>query len=29
MVKSPKRGEYTFVEEIVDPANVKDFLDNK
>ncbi|RXP44787.1 DUF4295 domain-containing protein [Lutibacter sp. HS1-25] len=29
MVKSPKSGAYTFVEAIVDPANVKDFLSKK
>lgn len=26
MRKSPKTGAYTFVEAIMDPANVKDFL---
>ncbi|MFD1292535.1 DUF4295 domain-containing protein [Lutibacter holmesii] len=29
MVKSPKTGAYTFVEAIMDPANVKDFLNKK
>ena len=29
MVKSPKSGAYTFVEAIVDPANVQDFLTKK
>lgn len=26
MVKSPKTGAYTFVEAVMDPDNVKDFL---
>jgi hypothetical protein len=26
MVKSPKSGAYTFVEQIMDPSLVKDFL---
>ncbi|WP_111708645.1 DUF4295 domain-containing protein [Lutibacter citreus] len=29
MVKSPKSGAYTFVESIMDPANVKAFLSKK
>ncbi|REE79789.1 uncharacterized protein DUF4295 [Lutibacter oceani] len=29
MVKSPKSGAYTFVEAIMDPDNVKDFLSKK
>jgi hypothetical protein len=29
MVKSPKTGAYTFVEVIMDPLMVKDFLDKK
>ena len=29
MVKSPKTGAYTFVEAIMDPTNVKNFLDKK
>ena len=29
MVKSQKTGAYTFVETILDPANVKDFLNKK
>ena len=29
MVKSPKTGAYTFVEAIMDPTKVKDFLAKK
>lgn len=29
MVKSPKTGAYTFVEAIMDPLMVKDFLSKK
>ncbi|HSQ47012.1 MAG TPA: DUF4295 domain-containing protein [Lutibacter sp.] len=29
MVRSPKTGAYTFVEAIMDPTMVKDFLDKK
>lgn len=29
MVKSPKSGAYTFVEAIMDPAAVQDFLSKK
>ncbi|MGV6844764.1 MAG: DUF4295 domain-containing protein [Lutibacter sp.] len=29
MVKSPKSGAYTFVESIMDPSQVKDFLSKK
>jgi len=29
MVKSPKTGAYTFVEAIMDPSGVKDFLSKK
>ncbi|TCP26797.1 uncharacterized protein DUF4295 [Tenacibaculum skagerrakense] len=29
MVKSPKSGAYTFVEAIMDPENVNDFLAKK
>ncbi len=29
MVKSDKTGAYTFVESIMDPSNVKDFLNKK
>ncbi|MDY7394353.1 DUF4295 domain-containing protein [Aureibaculum sp. 2210JD6-5] len=29
MVKSPKTGAYSFVETIVDPANVNDFFNKK
>ena len=29
MVKSPKTGAYTFVETIIDPLMVKDFLNKK
>ncbi|MBK5208321.1 MAG: DUF4295 domain-containing protein [Flavobacteriaceae bacterium] len=29
MVKSPKTGAYTFVEAIMNPAQVKAFLDKK
>ena len=29
MVKSPKSGAYVFVESILDPTNVKDFLSKK
>jgi len=29
MVKSPKTGAYTFVESIMDPSAVKDFLSKK
>jgi len=29
MVKSPKTGAYTFVEAIMVPENVNDFLDKK
>jgi hypothetical protein len=29
MVKSPKTGAYTFVESIMDPSKVKDFLAKK
>tara|TARA_R110001583_G_scaffold58714_1_gene174808 strand:+ start:2832 stop:2984 length:153 start_codon:yes stop_codon:yes gene_type:complete len=29
MVKSPKTGAYVFVETILDPANVNDFLSKK
>ena len=29
MVKSPKTGAYTFVESIMDPSKVKDFLSKK
>jgi hypothetical protein len=29
MVRSPKTGAYTFVEAIMDPLMVKDFLDKK
>ncbi|TCI92668.1 DUF4295 domain-containing protein [Tenacibaculum sp. M341] len=29
MVKSPKSGAYTFVESIMDPTQVKDFLAKK
>jgi hypothetical protein len=29
MVKSPKTGAYTFVESIMDPAKVNDFLAKK
>ena len=29
MVKSPKSGAYTFVESVMDPAMVNDWLNNK
>jgi hypothetical protein len=29
MVKSPKTGAYTFVESVMDPTLVKDFLSKK
>ena len=29
MVKSPKSGAYTFVESVMDPTNVKEFLNKK
>jgi len=29
MVKSPKSGAYTFVESVMDPTMVKDFLSKK
>ncbi|SFS29851.1 DUF4295 domain-containing protein [Lutibacter maritimus] len=29
MVKSPKTGAYSFVEAIMDPANVNEFLSKK
>ncbi len=29
MVRSPKTGAYTFVESIMDPSKVKDFLAKK
>jgi ribosomal protein S6 len=29
MVKSPKSGAYSFVETIIDPANVNEFLSKK
>ena len=29
MVKSPKSGAYTFVESVMDPTNVKEFLSKK
>ncbi len=29
MVRSPKTGSYTFVEAIMDPSQVKDFLAKK
>ncbi|MFD0762524.1 DUF4295 domain-containing protein [Lutibacter aestuarii] len=29
MVKSPKTGAYTFVESVMDPTMVKDFLSKK